>query len=402
MLLYIPNKLISTKKEIIQKHKHINDVHIDKEDSDLRTLINRLVCLNEKDIKREAFALENNEIDSIAAYIPVNYYNVDMSNLFAIFTYRAEKRFFEILYNAWQDHFRNNECNAFIYHWLNNNDEIFGSILDISLKEEYRKMLIRGDVIQGFGEYVKDNINKTDKQLKEILEPWKLSYGRSLLWEMKFLLYTYCPRKYYFMISKEELLSFVKQYYVKKDGSFKKFVVNFVTELKLVELEKYDDIGNYLLGAIGNPGTPEFFDFFGDTPEKIVTKYTDWINRLIIDDVFENDERSLFWREFRFKSVTKYDRSNSVVMDMGKYYVTEFLGRAMGPMYFYKKDIFDEKVKKWFVNRDNKQLRSALFNHEDYYFIRQEHKKPYGNEYYWQGQVADILQRYNMTRRISD
>ena len=395
MLLYVPNKLINSKKEIIQKHKKSNDVHIDKQDSNFRSLIDKLVALSEESIEREAYALSNNEIGMISAYLPVNYFDVDMSNLFAIYTCRAEKRYFEILYNTWQDHFKNNECNAFIYQWLNNNDEIFSSILDISLKPDFRKMLVRGDVLLTFGNIVKEKILETDQNLEDILEPWNLRHGSALLWEMKFLLYTYCPKKVYQKISKEELLSFVKQYANKRDGSLKKFVVNFVGEYKLKELERFDDLGRFLLDEVGNPGTNEFTEFLKGVPDHLVTKYTDWINKLIIDEVFGKDERSLFWKQYRFRSVVKYERSNSVVMDMGKYVATEFLGKAMGPIYIYEKEVFDSQVKKWFQNRNNAQLRSVLFHHENY-FWRQVHMG------YWQGDVHGKLYAYNMTRKIEE
>ncbi|WP_024865614.1 hypothetical protein [Butyrivibrio sp. FCS014] len=393
MLLYVPNKLINSKKEIIQKHKKSNDVHIDEQSSELLDLITRLVSLREDSLEREAYALSNGEISMISSYIPVNYYDVDMSNLFAIYTYRAEKRYFEILYTTWQDHFKNNECNAFIYQWLNDNDEIFGSVLDISLKPDFRKMLVRGDVLLTFGNIVKEKIIETDNSLEDILEPWNLRYGSKLLWEMKFLLYTYCPKKVYLKISKQELLSYVKQYASKKDGSLKKFVVNFVTEFKLKELERFDDIGRFLLDEVGNPGTSEFSKFLEGVSADLVTKYTDWINKLIIDEVFGKDERSLFWKQYRFRSVVKYERSNSVVMDMGKYVATEFLGKAMGPIYIYKKDVFEDQVKKWFQNRNNAQLRSVLFHHENY-FWREVHQG------YWQGDVDRILYSNNMTRKI--
>ena len=393
MLLFYPGKLINSKKEIIQKHKNTCDIHLDKQNTTLSELIHRLVSISENDIEREAYALRNDEIGMISAYIPVNYYNVDMSNLFMIFTYRADKRYFEVLYNAWQDHFSNNECNAFIYQWLNDNDKIFASILDVSLKPEFRKMLIQGDVLSTFGKLVKDQIIETDKSIEDILEPWNLRHGSSLLWEMKFLLYTYCPKKVYQRISKEELLSFVKQYATKRDGSLKKFVVNFVSEFKLKELERFDDIGRFLLDEVGNPGTGEFSAFLEGVPDYLVTKYTDWINKLIIDEVFGKDERSLFWKQYRFRSVVKYERSNSVVMDMGKYVATEFLGKAMGPIYIYKKDVFEDQVKKWFRNRNNAQLRSVLFHHENY-FWREIHQG------HWQGKVQAKLYEYNMTSKI--
>ena len=395
MLLYFPKELVKTKEKIINKHKKTNEIHIDARDSELYALINRLASLNDDNLEREACALGNDEIGMIAAYIPNNFYNVDMSNLFSIFTYRAEKRYFEILYDIWQDHFTNNECNAFIYQWLNDNDEIFSGVLDISLKADFRKMLVRGDVLLGFGNIVKNKIMETDKSLEDILEPWKLRYGSALLWEMKFLLYTYCPKEYYQNISKEELLSFVKQYAAKRNGALIKFINNFVSEMSLEELESYDDLSRFLIKEIGNPDTKEFAEFFEGVTEQVVTKYTDWINKQIIDDVFGNDERSLFWKQFRFRSVVKYGRSNSVVMDMGKYVAAEFLGKAMGPIYIYEKDVFENKVKKWFKNRNNVQLRSALFHHENYIY-RQIHQG------HWQEEVGEILFSYNMTRKIEE
>ena len=110
----------------------------------------------------------------------------------------------------------------------------------------------------------------------------------------------------------------------------------------------------------------------------------------------------MFWKQYKFLHIDKYKNSNSVVMEMKNYYATEFLGKAMGPIYFYDKKVFDERVRQWFVHYNNADLRSWLYNHQELCADREVHKKPNGDEYYWRRVVHNILIGNNMTERIID
>ena len=402
MILYVPNKLINAKNAVVAKHNTKKEVSFNPQDTNYKELILRLVALKKDEVEREAYSLTEDEVRIVAAYIPGNCFKVVLTNLFAICTYRANSGIFEALYYSWQNCFSNEACNQFIYSWIITDDGPFNKTVGASYRDDYVSIISEGNVVPAFIEYIKNYRAESDKLIEDVFEQWKLKSSSELCYELKYLFYTYCKKKDYLDISKEELLSFVRRYSYKKITVFKRFLVNFVEELKLSELEKYSALGKYLSSITEMPGTTAFDEFFEGVPQQTVTKYINWINIITLDEVFGQDERSMFWRKYCFKSVKKYPRSNSVVMDMGDYYVTEFLGKAMGPMYFYTKDIFEQKIVGWFKYKDNKEIRTVLLDHKDLSVRREEHRKPYGNEYYWQEQVASILRMYDMTSLIKD
>lgn len=402
MIIYVPNKLIYAKDGVLLNHKKSNEVTIDMKDEDLKRLIYRLVKLKESSLEREAYMLTDTEIRMVAAYIPGNCLEVKLNNLFEIFKYRANAELLGIIYDKWQDYYTNTESNTFIANWITDNKDMFAAVADEKIKEKYIEILKANNVVNDFAQYIKDKRRTQIKSLDEILEPWEFRKAGRLYYKLKYLFYTYCSKSDYLEVSEEELLHFAKQYAQSANTDFKKFLINFVSEMRLSDLSKFSKLGKYMSSITEVPGTKTFDEFMLSIPQAVITRYVDWINRITIDEVFGYDERSMFWRNYRIKAVKKYSNSNSVAIDFGDYYVVEFLGRAMGAMYFYGKEAFEKKVSGWMKYRNNNDLRKKLNENEDLWLRKEMHSKPFGNEYYWQEQISWFLEYNKMASLIEE
>ncbi len=399
---FTPRRLIQAREDIAIQHPLEREVVLATPDDDLYKLITRLAALEKYQVKKNALALSNKDVQRVTAYLPFNHYKVNMTNLFDIFMYRSTKELCELLYSQWQDSFSNKECNEFLRKLLNYDEKFIMLMRKNNLPEEmFVKLLESKNIPLFFGSMLKSSLG-IKSTLAEKVKYWGIRDDSRLFKMIQFLFYTFCLRDDYLMISQPALLAIVKQYGTTDIRILKQFLINFLKELKLSELEKHSELAKYLETQTGKHRTDKFNQFFSGVDEKLVEKYINWLNIQIINEVFGYDERSMFWKQYKFLHIDKYKSSNSVVMEMKNYYATEFLGKAMGPIYFYDKQVFDEKVRRWFVYNNNADLRSLLYNHQELCADREVHKKPNGDEYYWCRVVHNILIRNRMTEKIID
>ncbi len=399
---FIPRRLIQTKEDIAIQHPLEKEVALATPNEDLFKLITRLASLEKYQVKKNALALSNKDIQRVTSYLPVNHYRVDMTNLFDIFMYRSTEELCELLFDRWQDSFGNKDCNEFLKKLLKYDEKFIMLMRKNNLQEEtFVKMLDSKNIPLFFGTMLKSTLG-IRSTLAEKVKYWGIRDDSRLFKMIQFLFYTFCTRDDYLLVPQPTLLAVVRQYGTTDVKILKQFLVNFLHELKLSELEKHSDLAKYLETQTGKNRTGKFDRFFLGVDEKLVEKYINWLNIQIINEVFGYDERSMFWKQYKFLHIDKYKNSNSVVMEMKNYYATEFLGKAMGPIYFYDKKVFDERVRQWFVHYNNADLRSWLYNHQELCADREVHKKPNGDEYYWRRVVHNILIGNNMTERIID
>ena len=391
---FVPKRLIKEKEDIVLIHDNVGTPQISREDDSLRELIERLAGLELYQVRKTANTLTEKECGLVAAYIPTNYYSVDLSNLFKIFQYRTNSRMCDILYSSWQDSYENKECNDFMKDLLVTDEPFIMLIQKNSLTEGlFTDFLSSESIPIRFGEELKSRVFKTAKTLKEKMALFGIRDDSMLFHTIQFLFFTFCDREDYLAVDQTVLLDVIRKY---NNVEIKKFVINFVSKLSLTDLEKYESIANYLnVNVTGDPNSNRFSSFFAGIKQDVVTKYTDWINIYKVNKYFGYDERSMFWKQYRFINIKPYRQSNSVVMEMKDYYATEFLGDAMGPIYFYKKDVFDNSIRRWFEREDNHELRSTLYNTRDKYAsYRKAHQG------YWQREIHNILISNRMTERI--
>lgn len=393
---YFPKKLKSAKEEIVLLHKNANEPIKISDNEDIRKLVMSLVKLEKYQIRSRAFALSNKEVEIVAGYIPHNYYKVNMKNLFEIFILRTSQFLCQVLYNQWQESYQNEACNAFIRDILKYDENFISLILKNNMDEKlFDSILSDKDIPARFCVELKNHYFPRGKKLEEKIIYFGIREDSKLFYDCKSLFYLYCEREDYLSIAKSELQNLVKQYYRRGQIILKKFLSNFLEKLSLRELIGFKDLADYFKTIVGdNVSAKEKFDaFFKDFPSSLVQKYIDWINLFKVEEYFGLDERSQFWKQYHFKSVRKYNYSNSVVMEFDKYYAVEFLGQRMGPLYIYSKDYFEHHIINRFKNNDNTHMRHFLL-HDERWFYRKEHR---GN---WKNDVQSKLIRDRITNRI--
>ena len=106
---FIPRRLIQAKEDIMIQHPLEQEVALATPNEDLFKLITRLASLEKYQVKKNALALSNKDIQRVTSYLPVNHYRVDMTNLFDIFMYRSTEELCELLFDRWQDSFGNKD-----------------------------------------------------------------------------------------------------------------------------------------------------------------------------------------------------------------------------------------------------------------------------------------------------
>lgn len=363
---FSPKRLIQSKNNILITHSHTNNPAPVKPSKDLMKLIQRLVVLELYELKRNALSLTNKEMIMVTSYLSHNYYDVNMNNLFEIFKYRSNERLCHILFNQWQDSYDNNELNQYIRKLLKIDEKLIMLIRKNHTDEmEFDRFLKEGQIPINYVKMIMDYPFEGKLNLKQKLEYFGIRKESRLTYDCEFLYYTLCNRNDYLYVKETDLLIVVKKY---NESQLKCFLKNLLKNLSLKDLNNLLGIARYLQTKVGENYSKKFIDFFSGFSAKIVQKYVDWINIGKIEEYFGEDERSMFWKNYRFVKVKKFPSSNSVVMEFKKHIVVEFLGRSMGPTYIYKKIYFEQNVKKWFTrtSHDNISMRRQLYRYTSY------------------------------------
>lgn len=176
---------------------------------------------------------------------------------------------------------------------------------------------------------------------------------------------TFCDRTGYLEISDRDMLPTLKKY---SPDSIKLFLKNILTELKVEDFQRYYQCGIYLRNTYtSDAGTLKYKNFFsGFAPEQEL-KYHRWLNYILIRESFSknsNDERLQFWSQYVPYSTDAYrvSASECLVIEFEMYSIIEFTTKTMGPLYIYRKDIFEKFVKKYLKRMNNTELRHSLYN----------------------------------------
>lgn len=398
---FIPKHLQRTRKEVEATHKSKNiiaDMFYLSVDDELEYLIKSLVKLDEADLAIETYVLSDMEVYRIAGYLPYNYFDVDMKNLFRIFLARSERGLCKVLYDQWQNSYSNEECNDFL-HILMKNDENFSKYIEekhLGL-EQLDNILQNQDIVFGFGTEVLKYPFSERKTLKEKFDFFGIHEDSKLYRNCENVFYTFCRKEDYLEANKMELLNIIKKYEVRNRPLLKAFLINFLSKLKLKQLARFRDLARYFNALAGDARNPkaEYKFLFSDMPEDLIEKYINWINRCKIEEYFGSDERSEFWKQYRFINVQRFAKSNAVIMEFPKYTAVEFLGQRMGPIYFYSKEYFEKILEGQFMLLENNPMRQYLL-HQTHY----ENEDRIEHRGYWQENVDDYIIRHHVTRKV--
>ena len=389
---YTPKRLIEAASDIALQHKRQRELNYSEPNDRLRILVERIVALELYQVKQNALALTADEVLLIAGYLPHNYYNVDMKNLFLVFSYRSSQQACETLYEQWQSAYDNDQCNQYMREQLQINEKFIMLMRGHNISEQIFDEILLADIIPSrFGMECVNRQFPIGYSLLNKMNYFGVQGNTRLYHDCKFLFYTFCNKQDYLAASKSELLGVIQKY---GDTALKAFLYRFLGLLSLAELEQYYEMARYFSVSLGEISTPKGNAFFLDATDEIKEKYRDWLNRFKISQYFGNDSRSRFWKQYQFKTVEKFNSSNAVLMEFEKYYAVEFLGESMGPIYFYEKGVFEKNVRRWMRMFNNNELRQQLFHSPNLYFYRKEHRGD------WQWSVNSVLISNRITEKV--
>ena len=399
---YTPINLINAKNSIERVHRKINKENDSRfSDIDLEKLIRMVVSWEKYSIKMNSISLSDSELKAIVSYIPCNKFKVNLENLFSVYKYRSSEELADTLIYNWQDYYFNSACNLFFCDLLTYDEKFIIRIRKMNIDEsEMKKVLLSDSVPNSLGKII---YNKEKKKhyiaIERLLEQHNIRLDSRLAKDILALFYTFCDREEYMRTSVDTLLSIIKGYGI--NDSIKVFLKNFLTELKLSDLEQFNGLVSYLELITGKDGTTKFESFFKGFDSILVRKYNQWvgINRLRVSFGSE-DERYQFWKRFNFEHIKYIKLSESLVFEASNYYFSEFLGEDNGPIYVYEKAYFNDKIKKYFLRKNNKELRSVLYDK----WLRKE-QGLLGREVHqgdWQGKVEFALIFSYGVERIED
>ncbi len=400
---FTPKNLMASRKEIAEVHPFDNEVEINFYDEELRDLIIRFVEMDSSKVKMYANTLSKHEVMQIVGYIPYNNYQVELDNLFKVYQVRNSIDNAQIFFKNWQDSFENEDCNKFLASLTLSDGFIQQVLKDNNLiPMNFANNLSKGQILSYFMDQIKSEQESSDESLESIASNLGVNESSKLFYKIKFLYYTICNKDEYLNCDSETLFEIVKKYANSSREDLLAFIRNFVSKLSLRELEKFSQIARYLSQRIGEKGTKSFENFFKNDP--ILSKYNNWINIILINDIFGNDDRSLFWKQYKFENVVRYRANNSVVLKMNDFSVIEFLGKGMGASYFCNHEIYKDKIANY-LYKNNIELKTKLNEAAKHYedtkcsngkpaMFRLEHRGD------WQFVFNSLLLKYKMTEQI--
>ena len=255
----------------------------------------------------------------------------------------------------------------------------------------FQKILESSHIPLSFDEELVGRHFADGTQFDERLKQYGVVEGSYLDIECKRALLTVCGRADYFNCSEENILDIIKSYDL---FMLKKFLLNFLGKMSLGELQIYPELAAYLRNVIGHRKSDTFQAFFEDVNPDLAQQFIDWINIFKINLYFDNDERSRFWKQFRYLNVIRYPASNTVILEFEQYIAVEFLGEKPGTIYLCEKETFRDHFYSHLDSMDNETLRIYFKVHKD---LCLEYRNHTGR---WQSHVGNVIAKRGMSERV--
>ena len=397
---YSPSKLIKAKEIVFLEHTGEGPRWEFEEDEELLKLIGHIANLSSDKLGSYVTALTKKDMKKVAAYIPHNFYNVDLTNLFKAFIQRENDELDRIIFDQWQEAFESKACNMFLSGLVDNSKGFRTILNDHSVSAGFYKEILEAVYIPMFlGPRIAQNGHIS--ALKKDEEFWGIRTNSRLYKEICDVFYTFCNESDYLDESDDSLCAIARKYInVRSHNLQKPLLINLLEKLSVGELEKLPKLAQFYLQITGERNTEKFNGYFQDVSEGLIQKYVSWTNIITLNEVFGYDERSNFWKRYNYISVKRYKASQSVLMETEEYYISEFLGTGMGPYYFYKKEFFeDRKLRRLFLNSSNQALRSEIYSlwgksyYKDIHLFRDTHQG------YWQDRARQFIAVKKITNR---
>jgi len=363
----------------LHTHEYHGEKVISDKDPALEKLIKRIVSLKQSELRREAILLEEREQLMVTQYIPHNYFDVDMENVYSIFKYFISDMLSEVLFKEWLDSYDVAECNKFISDLCLEEETFSDCCRKLGLNQQlYIRFLQADDVPSEVCKYLKE-VNDNSKTFAEKLNDIGIEENTALFNICEFAYYMFCSKYDYLCINVFDLKAVVIRY-VNSKKNLKQFIENFMTCLSLDELDKYHQLVPAILPTTGKIDSNQFRTFCAGYDVEVIRKLRKWIQNARIITLL-GTERGYFWSKYDFISVIdKYvENAEMIVMEAEKYVVIEFINEGFA--YFFEKEQFmKEEIKKihtWDSEQDVKHYLNHLSKHED----KLKHYRPKGDSH---------------------
>ena len=288
-------------------------------------------------------------------------------------------------------------CNRFILKDLLTEEEFISYAKKKHFSRQNMEQLLQSDSIPAYiDELCADIPCPADISFEDKIAYFGIEEDTRLYHDCRMLFFTICHREDYITAGQDVLLGTLNHFGTRQRKAFLK---NFLQQMHLRDLSDFPKVAYFFIQLLGwditNKKAAEFLDDFSD---ELKTKYRNWLNQLRIDLAFENDERAIFWRNYAFETIEQMRISDSLIMHSKTHVVIEFLGRGMGPIYIYSKEIYEKKIHSLVQRYNNAQLRSELlerFRKNAFPCYRKEHRQE------WEYSVTSYLRNQNIVQRIT-
>lgn len=391
---YTPEKLNICLQKVKETHQTIGDLLDDNvSDASFLAVLKRIEKMTLSEAAIEASVMSVREIAMLCYYLPENKFNIEaQSNICAIVKQRASIRNLEILVNQWQNHFSNRVCNTFL-SLLTERDEYFQETL--KKKHIYDQNLLKwlhsDDISKAVAKCCYDDDRSLD--ISDKITGLGLDPKKTLGKEAQRQFYLICRADDYLRAGDEMLVSLLHSY---TDEEFDEFLQNIVSELSDEELDSLRLLTEEVWKRTKLVKQRQHHMQITDESHLLNRKLQGWMNGFQMEKMFavaENGNRRLqFWYRFRKDAVYVYhdERRSLLKMEFQSVMVIEFC--EVGPMYFFNRQLFNEKIEPH-MPRTNKNRAIAdylLHSFGSSCIDRIEHRG------YWERNARTALRYHNI------
>lgn len=389
--------------ELQRVHENIKKIHKNMamagfSENEIYELVKKLVKKEKNSLKTYVKLLSKKQCIGVASYIPYNNLKLDCTNLFATIEIAGIDEAWWQLFLDFQNCYTNhdvadflctdqginilksssetNEIDRFCTEWLSEKDKVcylcnqFGQV---GSKEDFQHNLRN----IGLSDNRKLYISCMDKYM------------------------LYCSKDVLLATSAEELVSLFDKY--NADDKIL-FIVNILKKIidakHLRSLRSlYQRVKNFLKIKYN-----EQLFFLKMNEENLMNAYKKWANLINIEIIFSGDKnRIAFWSRYAgtVEAMDIHSADGSMYFEFKNCIITEFKGKAAGPVYIYSKTFFKLNIFTNFIDMKKSAFQSYQYNlysrnYENENIRRLEHKpspehNPYDN---WMHTFKFILKNY--------
>ena len=364
---YKPSRLPAIAAQVRKEHPTSSEIKNYQLDIGFLNEVRQWAKLPKEGVDGEAITIPIRKVRLLANYVPANSLHLPLLNLTRILFLRANEEIARSLFILWQDYFTNQDLCYLLYRIVQDKPELVKKIVSNTKLENATMMqwFPSKNIPYAVGRECmrwqkSDRIRFSERLMTLGIMP-STRLGQRCIQEYL----TFCDRTGYLEISDREMLPTLKKY---SPDSIKLFLKNILTELKVEDFQRYYQCGSYLRNTYtSDAGTLKYKNFFSGFTLEQELKYHRWLNYILIRESFSknsNDERLQFWSQYVPYSTDAYrvSASECLGIEFEMYSIIEFTTKTMGPLYIYRKDIFEKFVKKYLKRMNNTELRHSLYN----------------------------------------